>query len=142
MRHQPGAVLGEVGGDPAKYSHPGLDVAALRTADLPLGRPGQVGQIPVLDPDQGRLAEGEVQVEFDQARQSGCGVVDTGDHRLCALQQTGADSHQKFDQQRLLAREVPIDGRTADARRGTDVLQSDCEESAFGDQFFGRRQKL
>ena len=142
MRHQPGAILGEVGVDPAQYPNPGLDVAALRPADLPLGRPGQIGQIPVLDPDQARLAEGEVQVELNQARQGGCRIVGVGDHRLCAFQQTGADSHQKFDQQRLLAREVPIDCRTADARRSTDVLQSDREESAFGDQFFGRRQKL
>ena len=59
-----------------------------------------------------------------------------------AGEQAGADADQQFDQQRFLVGEVPVDRGPADTCRGADVLESDGEESAFGDQAFGRGDQL
>ncbi len=103
---------------------------------------GQVGEISILNPDQVRFVEGEVQVELDQPGECRgrvrCGV----DDGVATGHESGADSHQQFDQQCLFVGEVPVDGRSAHPGSCTDVLQTHGQETAFGDQLLGGGEQL
>jgi hypothetical protein len=121
---------------------PDLHILALRFANLTLGPFRQVRQVPVLDTDEIWLAKRKFEVKIDEPIE---GHVDVGrlrDDRLRAGQQPGADADQQFDEQRLLVREVPVDGRAADARGGSDVLQPHREISTLGDEALGGRDQL
>jgi hypothetical protein len=95
----------------ALHTHPDLHIAALCSAHLTLSRDREVRQVAVLDADEVRLAQGEVEVEFDQAGQRRSGLIGFGDDRARAGQQSGADADQKLDQQCFLVGEVPVDRR-------------------------------
>lgn len=142
MCHDPGALLLKTGIEVAEHRHPGFDITPLRPPYLALGGRGQVGQVPVLNSDQVRFVEREVEVELDQPHQRGgrvrCGVDDA----LPPGHEPGADPDQQFDQQGLFVGEVAVDGRSADAGRGTDVFESNRQEAAFGDQLLCGRQQL
>lgn len=86
VRHHPGTVFGQVGVHLPQHADPGLHVAALCSANLPLGGGGKVGQIPILNPDQIRLTQDEVQVKVDQALECRLGVGGAGHDLLAALQ--------------------------------------------------------
>lgn len=98
MRHHPGAVLVQPGSDLAQDAHPGFDITPLCAAHLPLGRCGQVRQIAILNPDEIRLVEGEVEVELDEAVQCCDGVTGAGHHSLAPGQQAGAHLDEQFDE--------------------------------------------
>lgn len=142
MRHHPGTVLVQVRTEVTQHRHPGLDVTALRPADLPLGDGREVGQVAILDRDEVGLAEREVQMELDETGQRVGGTAGALHHGLATVEQSGADPDQQLDEQCLLVGEVPVDGRAADARRGADVLEADGQEPALGDQLFGCGQQL
>jgi hypothetical protein len=141
MGHHPG--VGFVNGVASPQQiDPDLHILALRFANLPLGPFRQVRQVPILDTDEIWLAERKVEVKIDEPIE---GHVDVGrlrDDRLRAAQQAGADADQQFDEQRLLVREVPVDGRPADARGRPDVLQPHREISALCDEALGGREQL
>ena len=142
VRRQPGVGFGQLRVQLAQHAHPDLDVLPLRFAHLPLRGVGQVRKVAVLDPDQVGLAQGEVEMEIDEAVQRRRRVSVVGGHIAGTGEQPGADPDQQLDQQRLLVREVPVDGRTADPGGGADVFQPDREETALGEQPFGGRQEL
>ena len=55
-------------------------------------------------------------------------------HRVTAVQQSLADVDEDRAEQRLLARDVPVHGGTAHARRFADVAEGDAVETALGEQ--------
>ena len=79
-------------------------------------------KVAVLNADQVRLAEREVQMEVDQSVQCRPGIVGAGDDVCGAGQQAGAYPHEQLDEKRFLIGEVAIDRRSADTGGGTDVL--------------------
>lgn len=142
MRHHPGGLVLKSGIEVPQSGDPRLDVAALSPPHLALSGRRQVGQIAVLNPDEVRLVEGEVEMEFDQPSQR-CGRVRRGiDDGLAACHEPGAHLDQQFDQQRLFVGKVPVDGGPADPGRGPNVLQAHCQETPFGDQLFGGGEQL
>lgn len=142
MCHDAGGLFGQCRIQSAQCRHPGFDIAALRSAHLSLRGRGQVREIAVLNPDQVRFVEGEVQVEVDQAGQGRSGVGCRRDDGLSAGEQAGAHTDQQFDQKGFFVREVAVDRGTADSCGGADVLEPDGEVAAFGDQFLRGRQQL
>src|ERR1700739_74915 len=82
-----------------------------------------MGEVAVLNPDQIRFTQREVEVEVDQAVQRRGGVSLAGSDLSRTGEQAGADANQQLDQQRLLVGEMPIDRRAADTRWGPDVFQ-------------------
>ena len=89
MRHQSRVGLAVRTVQPPKDAHPDLDVLPLRLADLTLRGLGQVAQIAVLDADQVRLAEREVEMEVDQSVQRVVGVGCLGDDSACRRRAAG-----------------------------------------------------
>lgn len=67
--------FGEVGVQLAQHLDPDLDVLALGAPDLAAGRLGEILQVTVLDADEFRLAQGEVEVEVEQAVEGLLGEV-------------------------------------------------------------------
>ena len=98
MRHHPGLVLGKLGIQRAQRAHPDLDIAPLGSADLALCRGRKVREVAVLDADQIRFAQCEVEVELDEAVQCGSRIRVVRQHALRTGQQPGADADQQFDQ--------------------------------------------
>lgn len=94
MGHHPGSLLFQAGIDGLKGRDPDFDIAALGAPHSPLCCGGQVGQVAILNPDQIRFVEGEVQMEFDQACEGGRRVGRGIDHRLPALHQPGTHLDQ------------------------------------------------
>ena len=69
MRHQPGVAFGKLWLEFAQDAHPNLDILALGPADLAFGGGRQIGEVAVLDPDEVRFAQSEVEMKVDQAVQ-------------------------------------------------------------------------
>ena len=69
MRHQPGVGLVESRMQFAQHADPDLDVAPLGAPNLTLRAERQMRQIAILDADQVRLTQREVEVELDQSVQ-------------------------------------------------------------------------
>ena len=80
VRRQPGIGFGQLWVQLAQYTHPDLDVLPLRFAHLPLCRVGQVRKVAVLDTDQVGFAQGEVEMEIDEAIQRRGRVSLAGGH--------------------------------------------------------------
>ena len=142
MRHHPGALVFHTGIELPQGGLPGFDVTPLGPSHLPLAWGGQVGQIAILDPDQVRFVEGEVQMEFDEPRQCRGGIGCGRHHCLCAGEQFGAHPDQQFDQKRLFVGKVTVERRPADTCGGADVLESHRQETPLGDQLFGCGEQL
>ncbi len=111
-------------------------------ADLPLGGRRQMAEVAVLDADQVRFSEREIEVEIDEPVQRGRRIGGPRDDVGRPGQQPGADADQQLDQQGLFVREMPIDRRPTDSRGCPDILQAHCQIAALGDQPFGRRDEL
>jgi hypothetical protein len=95
--------------------HPHLHIAALEGPDCRLVLIGKAAEIPVLDPDDVRLAQREVHLELHQATQGRQGIGTAGCHPAPAVQQFLADGDQQVREDRLLAGKVAVNGRAADA---------------------------
>ena len=72
--------------------------------------------------------------EFAQGRRGIRLAVDDGP---AAVEQPGARIEQDRGEHRLLAGEVPVDGRAADAGGAADVFEGDAVEPALGEQSCG-----
>ena len=132
----PQAQLGSVARRVQSGEHvdPQVDVAALQAADrLPvLLREG--AEVAVLHADDVRVAQCEVDMEPDERAQGLGVVVRRGDDRPAALEKALADPDEQGCEHRLLAREVAVDGRSADADRCTEVLDRDAVEAVVREQ--------
>ena len=79
---------------PGQDVYPEFNVAALQGADLGLVVVVEVAEVLVLDPDDVRVAEGEVHMELDQAGEGRGRAVGPCHHAAAALQQVLADAQQ------------------------------------------------
>lgn len=121
---------------------PQLHVFALRLTDLSSRVGRQAFEVAILDADQVRFAEGEVEMELDEGVERGCrGVGRLGCGRT-ALVEPSADPDEQFDQDGILVGEVSVDGRSADSGGGAEIFESNAHESAFGDQACGGAEEL
>jgi hypothetical protein len=142
MRHQTGVSLVEAAIEIAQHPYPYFDVMSLSAANLTLCSDGQIAHIAVLDPDQIRFSQCEVQMKFDQRGKRLRGIGRVSDDGLGARQQSRADADEQFDQESFLIGKVAVDRGPADAGRRTDIFQSYGEETALGDEPLGRLQQL
>ncbi|KAG4071807.1 hypothetical protein HA402_010401 [Bradysia odoriphaga] len=96
--------------------------------------------IPVLHLDHVGVAQGELDVEGDQRVhplvRRGRRIGDRG----AARDEIAADLHQHGAQQRLLAGEMPVDGRPGYTDSRTDVFQAHAAVSAVGEEVCGLPQ--
>lgn len=76
MRLDSGRRLGEIGVQIAQDGHPDFDVLPLSPANLAARCLGQIFQVPILDPNEFRLAQREVEMEVDQTGESRSGESD------------------------------------------------------------------
>jgi hypothetical protein len=123
--------------------HPGLDITQLEGPHSRLVLFGQVAEIPVLYPDNVRLAQGEVHLELHQATQCGCRIGIAGHHLAAAVEEFLADGHQQVGEDRLLPGKMTIDSRAAYPCRRSEVLKGHAVEPVDGEQGSrGRQQGL
>jgi hypothetical protein len=126
---------------PGEHVHPHLHIAALEGPHRGLVLLGEVAEVPVLDPDHVRLAQGKIHLELHQLPQGGQGVRAVLHHFAAAVQQLLADRHQQIRQDRLLAGKVTVNGRAADACCCSKVLQRHPVEAVHGKQGGGGGQQ-
>ena len=117
-----------------QHVHPQLHVVALKGADLGLVVIGEVTEIAVLDPDDVRIAQGEVDMELDQPGQGCSGIACIRHHPATAVEQFLAHAQQQRPQHRLLAREMPVNRGSADPCGGAEVLQGNAIEAVDGEK--------
>jgi hypothetical protein len=111
VRGRPGGRLVGFGDDRDDDVDPGLDVAALQPPHVLLVGPGQARERPLLDGDQGRLGEGELDMPADQGAQRGVRPARLPDALAALGEQPLADPDEHVPQHGLLAGEVPVDRR-------------------------------
>ncbi len=126
---------------PGQHVHPEFDVVALERADLGLVLAGQVAEVLVLDPDDVRIAQRKVDVEGHESAQRRQVAVGIGHYLAAAVEQVLADTEQQCAEDGLLAGEVAVDRRPADARRGPEILQGHAVEALKGEERSGGGQK-
>ncbi len=97
-------------GQPGQHRHPHLDVAALQPADLG-GSVGERAEVAVLDRDQAGLSSAKSTWKAISPASWAAGSSPASAHLLAAGEQSLADPQQHLGQHRVLAREVPVDGR-------------------------------
>jgi hypothetical protein len=126
-----------------QHAHPHFDVAALQPAHLGRVGIGEGAEVAVLHRDEGGVVECELDLEVDQPAQLGGGVGAGGGHPGGAAgQQPLADPQQHLGQHRVLAREVPVDGRPGHPDGRPDVVDPDRARATFGEQLGGGLQDL
>ena len=91
MRHQSGVGFGQIGVESAQHADPDFHVLTLRFTHLPFGGRGQVREVTVLNPDEVRFSEREIEVEIDQAVQGRSGAGAAVLHGARTGEQPGAD---------------------------------------------------
>ena len=126
---------------PGQHVHPELNVVALERADLGLVLVGEVAEVLVLDPDDVRVAQGKVDVEGHQPAQRRQVAVGIGHYPAAAVEQVLADAEQQGAEDGLLAGEVAVDRRAADAGRGPEILQRNAVEALEGEERGGGGQE-
>ena len=120
---------------PAEHGHPLLDVAALEAAHLAPVLVGEGVEVAVLHADDVGVAEREVGVERDERRGAPRRRPRTASTTARAsVEQVPADADQQRGEHRLLAGEVPVDGRPADADGGAEVFDRHAVEAAVGEE--------
>ena len=142
MGSQPGICLGQGGVATAQHVDPDLDILPLLAAHLPFGRRRQVSQVAVLNADQVRLGQREVQMEVDQGLQGGFGIIGSLGHLVRPGEQSGADSDEQLHQQCFLVGKVSVDRRPAYPGCRADVLQPHSEIAVPSHQPFRGSDQL
>jgi len=123
-----------VGMNPGQNIHPGLYITALKGADLGLVCLSEAGEITVLYPDDIRIAQGEVHLEFHQGFQGVRWAAGFRNNATAALQEVAADTEEQFTQNRLFSRKVPVHRRSAYTGRGSQVFQGYAAESVVREE--------
>ena len=141
MGHQPSVALVNAVAFAQKVD-PHFHVLPLGFTHLTPGPVREMRQITILDTDEIRLAEREIEMEIHEPVERVADVGRPRHDRPRTGQQPGADADQQFDEQRLFVREVPVDGWAADASGGSDVLQPHREIPALGDEALGSCEQL
>ena len=101
------------------------------------GLGGQVRELPILDPDDVGLGQGEVDVELDEVLQRLLVGGPRCESLFEAEQQAFAHPDQQLDEHRLFAREVVVERGTADSDLCSEVFDRDGAIAPFGEQVPG-----
>jgi len=127
-----------VGVDAGQDVHPRFNVGALQGPDFGLVGAAEAPEVSVLDTYDVRVAQRKVHLELDQALQCIHGVLRFRDHAEAAVEQIAADAEEKLAEDGLLAGEVPVNGRPADACRRPKILKRNPREAVFCKESRGR----
>src|SRR4029453_12471276 len=120
-----------VGVDACQDVHPGFNVGALQGPDFGLVRAAEAAEVAVLNAYDVRVAQRKVHLELDKALQRVHGVLRFRDHAEAAVEQVAADAEEKLAEDSLLAGEVPVNGRPADACGSTKIFKRNPGEAIF-----------
>ncbi|BCW51492.1 hypothetical protein StoSoilB13_38340 (plasmid) [Arthrobacter sp. StoSoilB13] len=127
-----------IGVDACQDVHPRFNVGALQGPDFALVGAAEAPEVAVLDTYDVRVAQRKVHLELDQALQRIHGVPGFRDHAEAAVEQIAADAEEKLGKDSLLAGEVPVHGRPADACRRPKILQRNPCEAILRKESRGR----